>query len=172
MKIKALSLWQPWASLIAVGAKTYETRSWKADYRGPLLICASKRGQRPGFNRLEIMDLLLNHPEFFKSLMVRYGDPGEGHRQLDLWARSIYDDLPFGKAVAVADLANCFPTQGYGWTKGLSLEDIQREQAFGDFSPGRFAWKLEDVRTIEPFPVKGRQGLFEMEVPDHLLRAT
>src|SRR3972149_12240119 len=42
--MKAISLWQPWASLIAVGAKKYETRSWDTPYRGPLVICASKGG--------------------------------------------------------------------------------------------------------------------------------
>ena len=40
--IKALSLWQPWASAIAVGYKHYETRSWKTDYRGWLGIHAAK----------------------------------------------------------------------------------------------------------------------------------
>ncbi len=41
--MKALSLWEPWASLMAVGAKRIETRSWPTRYRGPLLICAAKR---------------------------------------------------------------------------------------------------------------------------------
>jgi hypothetical protein len=27
--MKAITLWQPWASLIAIGAKKYETRSWR-----------------------------------------------------------------------------------------------------------------------------------------------
>lgn len=31
--MKAISLWQPWASLMAVGAKRYETRSWGTLYR-------------------------------------------------------------------------------------------------------------------------------------------
>jgi len=39
---KALSLLQPWASLVVIGAKTVETRSWNTDYRGRLLIHASK----------------------------------------------------------------------------------------------------------------------------------
>jgi len=34
---------QPWASLIASGAKTLEVRSWRTSYRGPLLICAGAR---------------------------------------------------------------------------------------------------------------------------------
>lgn len=41
--MKALSLLQPWASLIAVGAKKIETRSWSTKYRGPLAIHASKK---------------------------------------------------------------------------------------------------------------------------------
>jgi hypothetical protein len=43
MKIKALSLWQPWATAIALGKKRYETRSWKTSYRGRLLICSAKK---------------------------------------------------------------------------------------------------------------------------------
>ena len=40
--MKAISIHQPWASLIAFGEKRFETRSWKTDYRGPLLIHASR----------------------------------------------------------------------------------------------------------------------------------
>ena len=39
---KALSLWQPWATAIALGFKRIETRSWYTPYRGPLLIHAAK----------------------------------------------------------------------------------------------------------------------------------
>ena len=41
--MKALSLRQPWASLIANGHKTIETRTWRTRYRGPLAIHASMR---------------------------------------------------------------------------------------------------------------------------------
>lgn len=40
VSMKALSIKQPWASLIDSGAKTIEVRSWTTKYRGPLLICA------------------------------------------------------------------------------------------------------------------------------------
>ena len=40
--IKALSLKQPWANMIASGQKTIETRTWSTKYRGPLLIVSSK----------------------------------------------------------------------------------------------------------------------------------
>lgn len=39
--MKALSVRQPWASLILSGRKTIETRTWFTEYRGPVLICSS-----------------------------------------------------------------------------------------------------------------------------------
>ena len=41
--MKALTIWQPWASLIACGAKRYETRSWATKYRGPIAIHAAMK---------------------------------------------------------------------------------------------------------------------------------
>jgi len=41
--MKALSLWRPWASLIADGRKKIETRHWELRYRGPLAIHAAKK---------------------------------------------------------------------------------------------------------------------------------
>lgn len=40
--MRAISLWQPWASAIALGSKRIETRSWSTSYRGPLAIHAAK----------------------------------------------------------------------------------------------------------------------------------
>ncbi len=67
-----------------------------------------------------------------------------------------------GAAVAITDLTDCLPAEN------LELDPYGLERHFGDFSPGRYAWKLENVRAIEPFPVKGRQGLFEVELPPQI----
>lgn len=45
-KARALTLWQPWAGLVAAGHKTIETRSWSTSYRGLLVIAAAKRRPR------------------------------------------------------------------------------------------------------------------------------
>jgi len=42
IKVRALSMKQPWATWLALGIKTIETRMWSTRHRGPLLICASK----------------------------------------------------------------------------------------------------------------------------------
>ena len=49
--MKALSLKQPWAELVASGRKTVETRRWTTKYRGPLLIVASKNVDSRGLAR-------------------------------------------------------------------------------------------------------------------------
>ena len=41
--MKALSVRQPWADLIAAGRKTIETHTWSTHYRGDLLITSEKR---------------------------------------------------------------------------------------------------------------------------------
>ena len=41
--IKALSIREPWISMIADGEKTIETRTWMTSYRGPLLLVGSKK---------------------------------------------------------------------------------------------------------------------------------
>ena len=48
MKMKAISLHQPWASWIAQGLKTIETRTWPTKHRGDLLIVSSKKPEFPG----------------------------------------------------------------------------------------------------------------------------
>jgi hypothetical protein len=45
MKLKAISIKQPWIDLIINGKKTIETRKWKTSYRGPLLLVSSKKPQ-------------------------------------------------------------------------------------------------------------------------------
>jgi hypothetical protein len=43
--MRAISLWQPWASAWVIGLKTIETRHWGTDFRGDLAVHAAKRLQ-------------------------------------------------------------------------------------------------------------------------------
>ncbi|MBB2951990.1 ASCH domain-containing protein [Sphingobacterium sp. JUb56] len=49
--MKALSIKQPWASLIAYGIKDIENRTWKTKFRGRIYIHASGK---PSFNNLTL----------------------------------------------------------------------------------------------------------------------
>ena len=124
--MKAISLYEPWATLIALGEKRYETRSWSTTYRGPLLICASKK-----------------RPPISKIIGILYR------------ARITLNELSPGRAVALVNLVHVFHTNG--------LPVGENEKFYGDFSPGRFAWKLEKIRRfVNPPLVRGRQGLFDI----------
>lgn len=50
--MKALTIRQPWASLIVTGAKDIENRSWKTSYRGPLLIHAGMKFEQEGLDSI------------------------------------------------------------------------------------------------------------------------
>jgi len=61
--MKALSVKQPWANLIASGKKSIETRLWGSEYRGQLLIVSSKRPPiAPAGYALAIVDLIECRP--------------------------------------------------------------------------------------------------------------
>lgn len=128
--IKAITIWQPWASAIALGVKHIETRGWSTNYRGPILIHAAKRK-------------LDRHAQAFADYE---------HTMNRLPAR-----VPLGAIVAMATLVRVQPTEQ------LDLIISAIERSYGDYSPGRFGWVLENIRPFkEPIGYTGRQGLFDV----------
>jgi hypothetical protein len=146
--MKTLSLLQPWASLVALGAKQFETRSWATSYRGDLAIHASKSK---------------------KSIDFIYKIPG----MFDALSSIPRDLLPFGKIIAVVRLVTCvkIPTPdqvvcGFYMKQNGLIENYQvppggSEKEFGDYTPGRYAWIFSNIRQIEPISAKGSLGLWE-----------
>lgn len=142
--VKAISLLQPWATLVAIGAKKIETRSWATKYRGPLAIHASK-----GFTK-QNRDLCATQP--FEDVL--FGMHGR--------FTSIFD-LPTGSVIATCRLVDCIKI-----IPGNLIP--QPERSFGDYTPGRYAWILEDVKLLpEPVPAKGSLGLWEWEPEGEVL---
>lgn len=144
--MKALTLTQPWATLVALGAKTFETRSWSTAYRGPLAIHAAKGfsgiGGKRGF--LEICA----HEPFARVLEE---------------ARLAPADLPLGAVVATAKLTQSAPTRSVQeYLRGAERFD---ELAFGDYSDGRYAFELVYIRAL-PTPVTATGALGLWDLPD------
>lgn len=182
--MKALTIWQPWASLIACGAKRYETRSWPTKYRGPIAIHAAVKDP----NKLP-----LQGKEAFERTVREEIDAG----RCPEWCF-----MPTGAVIATAELTevwhikaitklpnkiNDVPTGSdaeggpyllavlesmsrRGKSKGVMyfshLGVSEKEIALGDWTPGRYAWELANVKALaEPIPVKGKQGLWNFEIP-------
>ncbi len=139
-RIRAISLWQPWASLVALGVKRYETRSWRMKHRGPLAIHATKSWNR------EVLRWLL-----------RSGDE-DAERIMEMLAANgilALDDLPLGAVLCVTRAIDCVPVESI--RDGLS----PLERAAGDYSDGRWATELEVTEVYDPpIPARGRQGLW------------
>lgn len=133
--IVGLSLWQPWATLIAIGAKQYETRSWATRYRGRIAIHAAKRMER------DQVTLLTTRP--FRQVLHAAGI-------------SLPSELPVGAFLATCRLVDCVRTEA------IVDQLSEQERAFGDYSPGRYAWKLDDLVPLAvPLPARGQQGLWD-----------
>jgi activating signal cointegrator 1 len=138
--IKAISLWQPWASLWLSPNKLHETRHWATPHLGPLLVHAAKKFVKDVDSELE--DILSSE----------FG----GH-----WGM----DLPTGALLGMVDLVDCMPTDKIYRDDHCDLTSDERtDMACGDFAEGRFGWKRGPVYSIFRKPVAfcGRQGLFNV----------
>jgi len=134
--MKVLSLWQPWATLIAIGAKRIETRGWQTNHTGLLLIHAAKIRTEEGYHEFS------NHE--FSNHVRLFQDAGYNS----------FTDLPFGCVVALTALMDCVPTKYLGSISYL-------ERSVGNYDEGRFGWILDQIHRIDtPVPLTGRQGLF------------
>lgn len=148
--MKAITIIQPWATLIALGEKQFETRSWSTKHRGELAIHAGKK-----------IDRKACQTEPIRSTLAKYG----------LTA----DNLPTGAIVALCNLEECYKVDNshdYG-TIGLKAKSGKfimwggsrsNEYYFGDYTDGRYAWQTSNVRQLlAPIPAKGMQGLWNWE---------
>jgi hypothetical protein len=132
--MKTISLLQPWATLVIMGVKTIETRSWQTAYRGPLLIHASK-GKKGS--------ILCSRPPLSQYIE-------DFHR------------LPFGAIIGSVSLQEIVPVEQLHLS-GRQIANLTLEEtAFGNEAKGRYAWLLSDPVALQtPIPVKGTLGLWD-----------
>jgi hypothetical protein len=142
--MKALTLTQPWATLMALQQKTIETRSWATKYRGELVIHSAKVFPKTA---KELCDR-----EPFKSALDGY----------------TVESLPLSHGLCVVRLIGCVPTtELYKVEFLLGRKPHRREIDFGNFDPGRYAWVTEYVRPIAGHrKVRGALSLWDWPEDD------
>jgi hypothetical protein len=140
--MKAITLWQPWAGLVANGWKECETRGWYTAYRGPLAIHAAARPADPA-------DI-----SYFTFALAKYGQQ--------------MPELLYGVVVATCEMVACLPsalveckakqlhasfTPRHGW---------EVEKIFGNYEAGRWAWIFHNVQPLEkPATARGARKLWD-----------
>lgn len=187
---RALSLWQPWASLIALGVKTIETRSWNTYYRGPLAIHAAKRKPEQvehGY-LLARYDHDIGEPPTPWALLGAAPDHGPWPVHLgavvatctlvDVVPMKLCGDRHPNKSSLILDMPHDgdLPQQAGGmWLIGPNdlthgrPTRVEDQRPYGDYRPGRFAWLLADIRPVDPpVTMRGHQGLWRMAPPVHI----
>lgn len=144
--MRALSLWQPWASFMFAALpfppKTIETRSRNVvgRYRGLLAIHATAR--EPAWVWDEMSEELC---AVYKRFL--------GQR---------CPDLPRGCVLGLVYVEQVQPTENV-------LFPTEHEELLGDYTEGRTAIVTRTPRVLEtPLPWRGRQGLWTL--PDDALR--
>lgn len=138
--MKAISLWQPYASLIAAKAKRFETRHWPV----PLRL----RGQRIAIHAA-----------------VRKPTRAEVDHLNDDVAEALgfchwHQRIPYGAVVCTAKVIGCYIVTRWNNRKPVLSDRFEIEDDhFGDYSIGRHCWELGDIEVLDPaIPAKGMQG--------------
>ncbi len=163
--LKALTFYQPWAQLVALGVKTIETRSWSTKYRGPLAIHAGSSNEHTGGKCLDAR---------CHGVALATASRSMNHARLPLGSVVakcyLVDVLPIETHF---DGHDCLVVDGSGslslvstcepWpdeSRAFMTSDVSDQLRYGDFTPGGFAWIFEEIKPIDPIPAKGRQGLW------------
>lgn len=170
--MKALTIRQPWASLIALGVKHIETRSWRAPQSLIGQTIAIHAGKHQPVSLYPLCSDLLADGRW---MLKRFGEGGR---------YTMNEEMALGAIVATATLADCLPmvdrcsdtlahichSVGAGGllrhsalttpVDGETEWVISDQLPYGDFAPGRWAWMLTNVQPCEPIPAKGKQGLW------------
>lgn len=141
--MKALTLTQPWATLVVRGIKTVETRSWHFGYSDnlpmPLAIHAAKGQDRDARE--------------FAEYLVRRG-------VLET------TDLPRGAIVGTVEYF------GWCWSYPSTVAELdpsELELELGDWSEGRILWRFRDpVEFAEPIPRRGELGVWNWLAPEYM----
>jgi hypothetical protein len=126
----ALSLWNPWAVLLATGAKQYETRGYDTHIRGWVAIQATKRFTR-------------EHQALSKTFPFWDDIAKAGHSDVK--------GIPRGAIIGVAVLQQVYET------RHIRSMISNRELQFGNFNLGRFAWRFGHPVPVDPIPCTGHQ---------------
>lgn len=142
--MKAITLYQPWASLMAWGIKRIETRGWSTSYTGWLAIHAAA----PSTNHNRELAAAFEDPWIRFQLDVIGVTPGN-------WTATADGHLPMRRIVGVTRLLDCVPVE----RSGVVPDTV--EYALGNYGPGRYAWRTKGMLRLDSGVLAmGRQGLW------------
>lgn len=140
-RMKALTVPQPWASLIALGHKHIITLDYPTKHRGTIAIHAGRSDLNEGMTIVE-------------KRLTAATDAGDA--LTDLFAERFH----MGAIIATADLFACVKIQEDDPIATARPGTV--EGALGDYTDGMYAWLVSEVYPCEPHPCRGAEGLWDL----------
>lgn len=136
-RLPAISLYGPWAHLMAAGAKKNETCGWPTSYRGDIAIHAGK-----------VLDRQMAADDRVLAAMG--------------WDCSHEINYPAGAVLCVVEIYHTIQTD----EDGFMLDEFKEsdEYHFGDYSPGRWVWLTRNLRPLkDPVRTRGYQKIWTLD---------
>ena len=158
-RLQALTLHEPWATLIANGTKTAETRGWAAPRNlvgAHMVVHAGKQVSRSA------------------QRMLHAGEVKPGHALAIVRLKACVQVAWYEYDIHQREYAVC--ERGFFWQEafGTKREELATQSTpyrvvtdhYGDFTRGRWLWVFDQVRKLDPpIPMAGHQGLWWAELP-------
>lgn len=147
--MKAITIKQPWASLIAHGIKDIENRNWRTNFRGRVLIHSSAKGDIANFGCLQPNQRLkvLNTP------MSRIG----------------FNDLPFGSIIGSVEIVDCVQNYASVWAdKGVYNWVLSNAVLFSEPIPAKGKLSFWDFDGLKEVTIECPEcGSHEIAIVDY-----
>jgi len=151
--MKALTIWQPWASLILAGAKPFEFRHWRI----PPAMVGQRIGIHAGARPVRVSEIAQLRDEVEAEPGVAgLLDAAIALPLLRRWAEEPWR-LPRSSIIATAQLLLPIPIAALVAAGKIKIDSDR-------INHGVWAWPLSDVQAVEPmFPARGAQGFWPCE---------
>lgn len=157
--MKALTVWQPWASLIVEGFKPYEFRGWRC-YNSMIgqriVIHAAARRAKP----MEIRDLYLDLRDGGDSAAATCVKPAAA----DFLNRVLLglEELDYSAGLGTAIIGE--PRNGLDVAEEFGLARVNNSDRD---EHANWAWPMMEIeKWDEPIPMKGHQGFWNWPTPE------
>eukprot|EP00741_Cyanophora_paradoxa_P013723 tig00020710_g13246.t1 len=137
----ALSMHQPWASLLVLGIKRVEGRGWPTPHRGTLWIASTVKEADPE----EVRDV----EGYYSALARRAGRPPPAFPEA----------YPSGVLLGCVDVTDCLSHEQ--WTARLEAGDCA---SWPEENDSRYVFVCERRRRLPvPFPVRGQHKIWRLD---------
>ncbi|ODS59803.1 MAG: hypothetical protein ABS48_01655 [Erythrobacter sp. SCN 68-10] len=171
--MKALTIWQPWASLIIAGAKPYEFRGWRPPtsiigQRIVIHAAARKidRGEAEMLSDIFRFRKVNEHARLAAAETCLNPDLA-----MPILARAIYPHTCGGPLPISAGLGTAIIGEPRLGTEIAEEFGVPRANDSDHDQHANWGWPMLDIEAWpEPIPMRGAQGLWNWPTPEQLVQ--